>query len=283
MSVIDLRLEYKEASGIISDSDNQVDTYLNRGIKFLDSILYSEKKDNRLFLGLASGVSVSVMPAAAKVIKEVWIQTSTERTKLIKVATLEEMRALLVDSTPGVPTRYCLFGTQINANTRNYDPLQAGAAVAQKGVAGDGTSWQIKEFVTFDDGSIQPIFEILAATPEETSQASDLSFYVNWGDVTFDSGSSRGLMTYPKADQQYYLELFGNFQTPALSNAIPDNWWSLNHSDLVIMAALYCRDRYYRNTAGGLELLNSIMADVKNIQDDGIEESLSNRPCVMQG
>ena len=42
-------------------------------------------------------------------------------------------------------------------------------------------------------------------------------------------------------------------------------------------------DRTYRNTSGGLELLNHILGDVKSINDDDVEEDSMVLECSVLG
>lgn len=253
MSIVDLRLQYKSDSGMISLSDPQIDTYINRGIKFLDKNLFSPQKDSRLFLSVKNGDNAIVLPAQARAIKDIWISlsTSNHRHQLGKLS-LEDIRnperryywyqywysvyffdTFSTQDSPGRPRFYC--------------------PVPGHGLASDAT-------------------------------IDKQSFFCNLGDITLDQGASRVVTLWPIADQDYSIEVFGNFFSPQLSDSITDNWWSLNHPELVIMAALYCQDRTYRNTSGGQELGQHIQSDLRSLNDDAIEEeSMSAEDSRMEG
>ncbi len=61
-----------------------------------------------------------------------------------------------------------------------------------------------------------------------------------------------------------------------------ENFWALNHPDLVVKAALQRLEVDYRNTEGSKDWLNSIMLDLIDLDMEFVEE-LSADVDVMEG
>jgi hypothetical protein len=212
-------------------SDSDIDYNLNKGIRFLDSITFTKQKNARLFLPLLTGNSLVTIPLQYRVIKSIWVFTSTaERTQLQK-ATLVDFRNNLEAGEIDTPIYYC-------TDSLNLPNMLA---------------------------------------------CSDVHLFSNLGDLTVDQ-LSRTLLIWPVASVDYTVEVTGNFYSPSLSAAVLNNWWTLNQPDLILMASLYCMDRIYRNTSGGLELLKHIQDDIKSIHDDDIEEEvMTGNNSVLEG
>lgn len=102
----------------------------------------------------------------------------------------------------------------------------------------------------------------------------DLSPIEAWG---------MGLAFDRVADKEYYIEVYGRFLTPALNDIQVENWWSIWYPELLLQAAIYLLDVRYRNSSGGLELYNVIMATINEINNEEIEEELEGVSMVMEG
>lgn len=256
MDIPTLRTLFKSDSGLISLTDIEVDQYLNKGIKFLDKITYSKVLNSRYFILLKAGTNAIVLPSELRSIRELWVQNLT-------VPTDSYYRRLRLGKISFTDLRNPYFDTTtVNGRPQYYCPIIGG---------------------------------ILS-----NLTANKLSFYCDLGDVTLDEGLSRVIGIWPTADIDYPIEVHGNFFSPPITSvtatsngsysieptvpAETGNWWTINHPELVILAALYTQDRTYRNTSGGLELLNHILADVKSINDDDVEEDSMTSECsVMEG
>ena len=102
------------------------------------------------------------------------------------------------------------------------------------------------------------------------------NFFVQWsGDLLFNNAAGyKGMIVWPVAEEVTVIEVIGNYYTPALK-AEPGydiNWWSMNHPELLIQAALITLDANYRNTAGAKDLYAFIDNELLEIYHDDIEE-----------
>lgn len=103
-------------------------------------------------------------------------------------------------------------------------------------------------------------------------------FWSQWaGDLLFSNSSGyRGMILYPVPEEVTVIEIIGNYYTPALRAEVgyDKNWWSINHTQLLIHAALITLDANYRNTGGAKDLYAFIDEELREIFYDDIEEGL---------
>ena len=103
-------------------------------------------------------------------------------------------------------------------------------------------------------------------------------FWPQWSaDLMFNNSSGhRGMLVYPVPSEITVIEIIGNYYTPALQDEIGyrKNWWSVNHGQLLVQAALITLDANYRNTNGAKELYAFIDEELREIFYDDIEDGL---------
>lgn len=105
------------------------------------------------------------------------------------------------------------------------------------------------------------------------------------GDALFSNSSGyRAMILYPVPEEVTVIEIIGTYYTQAIRDEIgyDKNWWSINHSQLLVHAALITLDANYRNTSGAKELYAFIDEELREIFYDDIEEELY-QPSAMGG
>lgn len=111
-------------------------------------------------------------------------------------------------------------------------------------------------------------------------------FWPQWSeDLLFNNSSGyRGMILYPVPEEITVIEIIGNYYTASLRDELgyDINWWSVNHSQLLIHAALITLDANYRNTGGAKDLYAFIDEELREIFYDDIEEDLY-QPSAMGG
>lgn len=63
---------------------------------------------------------------------------------------------------------------------------------------------------------------------------------------TDDDGTYNGVLFAPKTDKTYNIEVIGKFSHANLSNNTDENFWTLHAPELVLKAAIYQHDVFYR-------------------------------------
>lgn len=76
----------------------------------------------------------------------------------------------------------------------------------------------------------------------------------------------------PPADGVYRLEVFGLFYEIDLSSDDDENFWTEVNPDLLLYAALYSLETFYRNKEGAAAWYESMMREVSEIDKDSVEE-----------
>lgn len=86
-----------------------------------------------------------------------------------------------------------------------------------------------------------------------------------------------GILFMPPADVsgKYVLEVWGLFYTDALSLDADASYWTEVHPELLIKAAAYELEVFYRNTEGANDWLIAVKADAAGIDMDIVEEEIA--------
>lgn len=83
--------------------------------------------------------------------------------------------------------------------------------------------------------------------------------------VTEGKESVVGLTINPPPDKAYSLRVDGAFKAKVLSGDTDINYWTENYPDILISAALYKLEEFYRNTEGMKDWLLAIERDMTGI------------------
>ena len=92
--------------------------------------------------------------------------------------------------------------------------------------------------------------------------------------VTEGKESVRGIIFMPPTDDTYSARLDGKYWSKVLSADADINYWSEEHEDILIAAAMYKLEEFYRNTEGMRDWMEAITRDLRGIDIDlAFEES----------
>jgi hypothetical protein len=118
----------------------------------------------------------------------------------------------------------------------------------------------------------------IRTTPEPTGETDSITID-KFGTVTYsESGSSlgyNGLIFMPPADGAFTLEVYGLFSYPDLSDDDDENFWTEQHPDILLLAALYKLETFNRNTEGAKDWMNALTLEVSELDKDNIEQEIS--------
>jgi hypothetical protein len=100
-----------------------------------------------------------------------------------------------------------------------------------------------------------------------------------------------GVIIAPPTDGTYYVSLVGKFYSPELTatfNTSTGVWtqtksfWSEVHPDILLLAALFKLETFYRNTEGAKDWKGALDLDLRGMDFDAAEEDLADT-CEMEG
>lgn len=109
---------------------------------------------------------------------------------------------------------------------------------------------------------------------EGGSDRTDLGEFFNYV-KTDDDGTYNAIMFLPPVDEEYIVEIIGNFYTPELSSNTDENYWSITNPDVLIKAALYQVEVFHRNSTGARDWLEAINIDTSSIDKDTVDEDVA--------
>ncbi|MBW8034152.1 MAG: hypothetical protein FVQ79_00340 [Planctomycetes bacterium] len=87
-------------------------------------------------------------------------------------------------------------------------------------------------------------------------------------------GATKKLVTMPPADRSYTIKVAGLFNTAVLSTNTSVSFWSDQHPDVLVLAALYRLEVGYRNFEGSRALLDNIIKEIELIDSETVEQSI---------
>ena len=92
--------------------------------------------------------------------------------------------------------------------------------------------------------------------------------------VTEGKEKLRGIIFMPPTDGAYSARLDGKYLSKVLDADSDINYWSENHEDILVAAAMYKLEEFYRNTEGMNDWLLALKRDLEGIDFDlALEES----------
>ena len=94
------------------------------------------------------------------------------------------------------------------------------------------------------------------------------------------SNLERFFHVYPPVDASYTLKIKGAFYTPVMTETDDENFWSRMHPQILIQAALYSIERFYRNTAGMNDHLAAIERDLQKIDHNMVQSGYTRRTTM---
>ena len=131
-----------------------------------------------------------------------------------------------------------------------------------------------------DVGTGTPLYytpAFLRAVPETESVASaNFDAIVGYTDIMVGKNYEyNGVLLAPRVDQQFHVEVWGYFYTEKLESDTDENYWSVEHPDILIMGALRQLEVFNRNTQGRVDWEGAIDQMLFDIDKDMVEEETS--------
>lgn len=104
----------------------------------------------------------------------------------------------------------------------------------------------------------------------------ELGSYIGFADVVAgDHYEYNGVLWMPPCDEEMLIEVWGKFYTEPLQSEDDQNFWSVNHPDLLVMAALRQVEVFNRNTQGRTDWESAIDQMVVDIDKDVVQGDLA--------
>lgn len=95
-------------------------------------------------------------------------------------------------------------------------------------------------------------------------------------DISFTSSSYSGLRFNTASDQDYGIEITGLFYSPDLTIDTDISFWSEEHPEILVAAAFYSMERFYRNFEGLKECRASLEDMVQQLDFDYVAQEIVN-------
>ncbi len=120
----------------------------------------------------------------------------------------------------------------------------------------------------------------------ETSSTFTAASIVDFEDIEFTELNNlrkKAIIFNVKADAVYTIDLQGKFHSFELALDADTNFWSENHSQLLVLAACYTLERTYSNTSRMRTWLEAMQPEIDAIDRTAVEMELSGTPMFMEG
>lgn len=115
---------------------------------------------------------------------------------------------------------------------------------------------------------------VLRSAPVPTID--DLGTLLAYADVLTESVDIyTGLVFFPPADSAYSIETWGMFYQPRFALETDETYWSVQHPELLVMAAQCVLEKFSRNTEGVKDWTMSIQMELDGINKDLAEEEIA--------
>jgi len=237
-----------------SNADSGADFFINAGHDYLDSIQGTLKSNSRHFVAMVAGdYKIELRDCFA--VKQVWLVKTGSRAQL-SLLSLTDMRVMygmaFSEVVQGAPIHYTVNLIGLSPEQFDYD-------------AGDFTG-----MVGWDDVKLT-----VQAVPPSIEPPVDEVLYS-------DNLRYQGIIVMPPPDEAYTAEIIGQFKQP-LANDADRSFWTEVHSDILIQAALYKLELFYRNLTGANETLLHLTESLRaigvslTIQEMAVDPVLPNR------
>ena len=238
---IDLSGRFDLADSMASTpyTDGGSDFFIGAGQRYLDNHQLTPKSILRFQKDIAvDGYLVEFKDVLA--IKEVWYTTDDARKALTKV------------SLGWLKENYSYPYTNVSSGTPKY------YAINTIGLAGRQDHFT----VSGDD----------AYTNTFTREYQDIHLY---GEDSSNHQHYRGIIIMAPTDKAATITVLGQFKAKELDEDGDQNFWSVHYPELLIQAANYSLESFYRNTEGAKDWKNIIDETLVGIDYNLVEEEIS--------
>ena len=213
-------------------TDNGADFYINAGQAHLDRMQSTGQMKAKYIKKVAAG-TIKVYVAGLRSVHKVWAGNSTDGlTELLKVDLdwlREEYEEQLGDVDQGTPYYYA------PAVLRPYPD--------------SSTSTDLLGYYDIDD------LQLHSTVPDHYTYS--------------------GIVIMPPPDVEYYISVYGTFYSPTLSaTLVGATWtqtksmWTEVHPQILLKAALYELETFYRNSEGAKDWMSALQVEVTDIDKD---------------
>ena len=117
--------------------------------------------------------------------------------------------------------------------------------------------------------------QTLRTNNETAGQMTIDHFYNTETTEAVDNFTYNALVFMPPANETFRLEIFGLFDTEALSSDDDENYWSVVHPLALVMAGGRALEISYRNTQGAKDWERSIAFELTGFGKDLVEEEIA--------
>lgn len=144
-----------------------------------------------------------------------------------------------------------------------------------------------------DLGSGTPAYYAVVNLRGYPDESEDFGDYVDTEDIhqTWDGENTHysriGVIIYPKPSESLELSVYGLFYSPTLSAVYADgawtqtaSYWTSEHPDALLYAALYKMETFYRNTEGSKDWLGVLQLEINTYDFDLVEEDMADIDCM---
>jgi hypothetical protein len=218
-------------------TDNGANFFINAGQRMLDRKAGFLKSYSWYKDDIAAD-SYKVEFPNCQSIKEVYLANADGRTRLIK-KTLRWIRdnypSPIADLDSGTSAYYC--------------PLVIGLEPSQSALTASGVGIYTTQF-TYD-----------------------------YEELMFKSGTTEhwnynGILIMPPTEDAMTVSILGRFKSKDMSTDTDQTWWTEQHPDLLILAAMWSLEGFYRNTEGQRDYMNMIVDGLNDLDKDMVEEEV---------
>lgn len=245
MTLLQIRQKFVELSGrydLVSSAttftpDNGANFFIQAGQRLLDNLHEKQLAWYKKNLTVGQGV---VDVKFCKAIKEVWIANSEGRTKLDKVDLgwlRENYGKPLASLDQGDPLYYAVG---VNKLSPDQITLTAGAGVS-------------------------------VYTGQFTYGFEDIIF----ADELSEGYQHTSVLIAPPTDEVKTVEILGQFFSVTLSSDSQVNFWTEQYPELLLKAALYQLETFYRNTEGARDWFNAMDLDLTGLDKNLVDEEVT--------
>ncbi len=238
------RYDLVENGDLSSNVDNGANAFINGGQRFLDLTITHSKSLKRVFKALASG------------------EYQVKIESLISLETIWVVNAA---------------NDRVDITGNWFSPAQFRREfgdLISTWVSGTPQYW-----------SLSPI----GLSPEQitaTSDTFDSAGIIDYEDIQFGDGAQYekdGILIYPPADGTYTIDIWGKFYSQTLSADADDSYWSVNHPDLLVMAACYALERTLKSREGMRDWLEAMKPLANAIDAQMVERDINHLNMRMRG
>ena len=231
-------------------SDNGADAFINAGQRFLDDLQETPVSKAVRFSSLVVG-QVCVLVPDVQAIEEVWFTTSEgARTKL--------NRLLLTEFREKYPTLFDETSTTLTPRINRLD---------ENNTSSVPVSWTIATSRIAPDQNI---------TPAELFRSAQFTARGDMNEVVLGSYSGHVvvMIAYPPDETGGTLRVAGRFYSQKLENDTDRTFWTERYPDVLIMAAAYKMEIFYRNMTGAGGYKQALDIEMNNIDKNLVRQAM---------